>query len=123
MEISGEKTLELAKIAETISRRFKVEIILAPPQASLFCITKSVKLQVISQHIDNEKVGSTTGFFIPELAKSYGVVGSLINHSEHRLDHKIIKQLVNRLRKLICFLSSVLRMQLRLVCYPNLIRI
>ena len=100
IEISGEKTLELAKIAETISKSFEVEIILAPPQASLFHITKSVKLAVISQHVDNEKVGSTTGFFIPELAKSYGVVGSLINHSEHRLDHKIIKQLIDRLRKL-----------------------
>ena len=31
------------------------------------------------------KPGSTTGFLVPEIVKSFGAVGSLINHSEHRI--------------------------------------
>src|SRR3712207_8154076 len=34
------------------------------------------------------------------IAKSYGVVGSLINHSEHRMEMSSISRIVERLRKL-----------------------
>jgi triosephosphate isomerase len=100
IEISGEKALELSYISQDISKKHNIEIILAPPMATLFYINKNIDLPVISQHVDNENLGSTTGFFIPELVKSYGVVGSLINHSEHRLDHKTIEQLIIRLKNL-----------------------
>ena len=54
----------------------------------------------MAQHVDNAKVGSTTGFVIPELIKKSGAKGSLINHSEHRIPSKEIAQLVQRLKKL-----------------------
>ena len=41
-----------------------------------------------AQHVDDSKVGSTTGFVIPELLKKSKVNGSLINHSEHRISSK-----------------------------------
>jgi len=50
--------------------------------------------------VDDAKVGSTTGFMIPDLLKKSKVKGSLINHSEHRISSKEIQQLVLRLRKL-----------------------
>ena len=99
-EVSSDKAIKLAKAAERIASRLKVEIIVAPPQPSLALIAKSVKIPVICQHIDDQNVGSTTGFFVPEIAKSYGAVGSLINHSEHRIEIKSIASLVERLRKL-----------------------
>jgi triosephosphate isomerase len=34
------------------------------------------------------------------MAKSYGAVGSLINHSEHRIDMSSIRNLVERMRKI-----------------------
>jgi triosephosphate isomerase (TIM) len=55
---------------------------------------------VICQHVDNEKMGPSTGFIVPEIAKSYGAVGSLINHSEHRMEMSSISSLVERMRKL-----------------------
>jgi triosephosphate isomerase (TIM) len=56
---------------------------------------------VISQHLDFSTHGSTTGFLVPEIVKSYGVVGSLINHSEHRIDNlDSIRELVSILKKL-----------------------
>lgn len=100
LEISGEKTLELAYISKEVSKKYNIDIILAPPIPTLYYLNKSIDLPIISQHVDNENHGSTTGYIIPELAKSYGAIGSLINHSEHRLDYKTIEQLVNRLKTL-----------------------
>ena len=103
LEVAGEKILQLAKIAQDISEQYKIEIMIAPPQNSLFYLSQFIKLPLICQHIDNEKVGPTTGFIIPELARSYGASGSLINHSEHRIEHSHIQKLIERLRQLNMF--------------------
>lgn len=94
------KTLELASAAQDVARRLGVEIVLAPPQPALALVCREVKIPVICQHIDDAQEGSTTGFFVPEIAKSFGASGSLINHSEHRIDASIIANLVKRLRSL-----------------------
>ena len=100
LEVAGEKIIRLSEIAKNISDSNNVEIMLAPPQNSLFYLSQSVKLPLICQHIDDEKIGASTGFIIPELAKSYGAAGSLINHSEHRIEYQVIQNLVERLRQL-----------------------
>jgi triosephosphate isomerase len=99
-EASAANSVKLAKAAQKVAQKLKVEIIVAPPQPALALVAKSVKIPVVCQHVDNEKQGSTTGFFVPEVAKSYGAVGSLINHSEHRIEMKSIASLVERMRKL-----------------------
>ncbi|MGD1837318.1 MAG: triose-phosphate isomerase [Nitrososphaeraceae archaeon] len=99
-EIEGQRVIDLVKIISNISSRYDINIIVSPPQPSLFHVAKSTNLQVICQHIDNNNLGPTTGYFIPELAKSYGAIGSLINHSEHKIDHRDIEELILKLRKL-----------------------
>lgn len=99
-DASGDKTMELARAAEQVAKELKVEIVLAPPQASLALVAKSVNIPAICQHVDDAKEGSTTGFFVPEIAKMYGASGSLVNHSEHRIDIEVIESLVKRLRAL-----------------------
>ncbi|MEM3161243.1 MAG: triose-phosphate isomerase [Nitrososphaera sp.] len=99
-DASGDRTLELARAAEQVARKLKVEIVLAPPQASLALVAKSVGIPVVCQHVDDAKEGSTTGFFVPEIAKMYGASGSLVNHSEHRIELSTIESLVKRLRAL-----------------------
>jgi len=98
-EISGEKINKLALAAERISKKYKIQIALAPPHHLLASIKKS-KLLVFAQHLDDAKVGSTTGYMIPELVKKSKVSGALINHSEHRISPKEITNLVKRLKKL-----------------------
>lgn len=100
LEVAGEKIVQLSEIAKDISNSNNVQIMIAPPQNSLFYLSQFVKLPLICQHIDYEKIGATTGFIIPELAKSYGASGSLINHSEHRIEYEVIQNLVERLRQL-----------------------
>ncbi len=101
LEIGGEKSLELSKVSERVSEDIGVDIIIAPPTPSLSQVCTAVKTPVISQHIDLSKPGSTTGFLVPEIVKSYGAVGSLINHSEHRFNSSdSIRELVNILKNL-----------------------
>lgn len=100
IEIAGKGIVKLAEIAQEISEKYKIEIIIAPPQNSLFYLSQFINIPLICQHIDSEKVGPTTGFVIPELARSYGASGSILNHSEHRIEHKVIEKAVECLKQL-----------------------
>lgn len=99
-EIFGKNAVKLATIAEKVANETKVDVAVAPPQASVALISQTVEIPVLCQHLDEASAGAATGFFIPEMAKSFGASGSLLNHSEHRLSHKGITRLINRLREL-----------------------
>ena len=99
-EVSADGAIRLGETARKVAEEIQVEIILAPPHPVLALIAKEVEVPVICQHVDDEKMGPSTGFTVPEIAKSYGAVGSLINHSEHRMEMNLIASLVKRLRRL-----------------------
>ena len=90
----------MALAAQRASDVLKVKTIVAPPQPSLSLVAKKVNIPVFCQHVDDVLAGQSTGFFVPDLAKSYGASGSILNHSEHRLDYYTIGNLIQRLRKL-----------------------
>jgi len=98
-EIAGGKIIEFVKIAEKISKKYKIKIAVAPPQHLIGLVANS-SIPILAQHVDNSNVGSTTGFMIPELLKKSKVSGSLINHSEHRISSDEISKLVLKLREL-----------------------
>ncbi len=98
-EISADNSLRLAKAASKIAKKHKIKIIVCPPQHLISEVVK-IPITVFSQHVDTSKVGSTTGFIVPELLKKSRVSGSLINHSEHRIASKDIEQIVSRLKSL-----------------------
>ena len=98
-EIAGDSIVKFIKIAEKISKKYKIKIAIAPPQHLIGMVSNST-IPILSQHIDDSKVGSTTGFVIPELLKKSKVKGSLINHSEHRITSKEIEKLVSKLKEL-----------------------
>jgi triosephosphate isomerase len=99
-EISADGAIRVSETARKVAEEIQVEIILAPPHPVLALIAKEVEIPVICQHVDDEKMGPSTGFTVPEIAKSYGAIGSLINHSEHRIEMNSIASLVKRLRRL-----------------------
>ena len=98
-EVSGDKIVKFIKIAEQISKKYKVKIAISPPQHLIGLVANS-SIIILAQHVDDSKVGSTTGFMIPELLKKSKVKGSLINHSEHRISSKEIEKLVLKLKEL-----------------------
>jgi len=98
-EIAGEKIIKFVKIVEKISKKYKIKIAVAPPQHLIGLVSK-YSVPILAQHVDVSKIGSTTGFVVPELLKKSRVGGSLINHSEHRISNKEIVSLVSKLKEL-----------------------
>jgi triosephosphate isomerase (TIM) len=100
---AGEFAPDLARAASEFrsSSDPHVEIYLAVPAFSVFYLSSNFpRLQILTQHLDDAKPGSTTGYLVPKIAKISGAKGSLINHSEHRLDFTVIEILVRTLRDL-----------------------
>ena len=99
-EVSADGAITLGETARQVAEKIQVEIVLAPPHPVLALIAREIEIPVICQHIDDEKMGPSTGFTVPEIAQSYGAKGSLINHSEHRIEINSIARLVERLRRI-----------------------
>ncbi len=98
-EISDSDSLRLAKAASKVAKKYKTKIVVCPPNHLVSEVAK-IPITVFSQHVDSAKVGSTTGFTVPELLKKSNVQGSLINHSEHRIPSQEIEEIVLRLKEL-----------------------
>jgi len=96
----GQKGLALAKTLERIAKENGVEIAVAVPMPDIRLISQSTALPVLSQHADAVEFGSHTGFTPLECIKEAGAVGTLINHSEHRLKLADIEFLVEKCRSL-----------------------
>ena len=84
-EATGKKALEIAEIMDKVSRETGVSMAIAVQAADIRMISEKVSISVFSQHIDPIKPGSHTGWTLADAIKEAGAVGTLINHSEHRL--------------------------------------
>lgn len=51
------------------------------------------------QHVDAIEKGRNTGFISIDNAKKAGFKGTLLNHSEHRLDFKVLKKTIELCKK------------------------
>jgi triosephosphate isomerase len=100
LEISGQKALSITKEAERVSQNLGTRIMISPPQPLLAWVAKNTNLEIVSQHVDLNQIGPSTGFSIPEMVKESGAIGSLINHSEHPVDIITITELLKRMRSL-----------------------
>jgi triosephosphate isomerase len=98
-ETSKGQAIRMAQASSRASKRYGVVIAIAPPTGMLSEMAGH-HVTVFAQHLDNFGVGSTTGYNIPEIMKSMGVAGALINHSERRIPEQDIAALVGRLRGL-----------------------
>lgn len=96
----GEKALELARTIASAGKEKGVQVAVSPQYADLYRVTSQVEVPVLAQHVDSLEPGSGTGWLLPEAAKEAGAVGSLVNHSEHRLKLGEIEKVVARLKEL-----------------------
>ena len=99
-EVDGIKAIELAKVCEEVAKETGVSIAVCPPVAELGAVARAVDIPVLSQNIDPYKPGSATGWMTPSMVKATGAAGSLINHSEHRVQDDVIGQCVSMCREL-----------------------
>ncbi len=98
-EAMGQRALEKARIAERVSEREGICIIVAPSLVDMALVAREVSIPVFAQHVDPVTPGRRTGHVPPEFVKAAGAVGTLLNHAEKRLDYIDIKLAIDRCRE------------------------
>ena len=84
-EATGNNALEIAQILDKISNETGVSMAISVQATDITKCTEKVSIPVWAEHIDPIKPGSHTGWTLPDAIKNAGAIGTLINHSEHRL--------------------------------------
>jgi len=84
-ESTGANAVKLATIARKVATDSGVTIIVVPQTADIFQVSHQVELPVYAQHVDGIEFGGHTGHVLAEALAEAGARGTLINHSERRL--------------------------------------
>lgn len=85
LEATGRRAVELARVAEKVSRETHVSICVAPQFTDIAAVAEEVEIPVFAQHIDPIEPGSHTGYVLADAVKEAGAIGTIINHSERQL--------------------------------------
>ncbi|OPX59789.1 MAG: Triosephosphate isomerase [Methanobacterium sp. PtaB.Bin024] len=96
LESTGEKALQLAMALEQVAEETGVNMAAAPQGADIWRLSQEVEIPVLAQHIDPVDVGGHTGSMLLECAKEAGASGTLINHSERRMQLADIDLVVSK---------------------------
>lgn len=78
----------------------RARIIVAPPSPMLALTVSKVGIQVFSQSVGSAPGEKTTGEVLPEAVRGAGAAGTILNHSEARLERRVLPELVSRIRRL-----------------------
>lgn len=95
-EATGKNAVKLAKALAKVGRG---NLAVAVQAADIHAVAKAVKIPVLAQHIDPVAFGKKTGSVLAEAVKEAGAVGTLLNHSEKRIDLNTLKESIERAKK------------------------
>jgi triosephosphate isomerase len=103
----GAGAVKLAKICSEVAKKTKSRIACAVQPTDVYRVSQAVKIPVYSQHVDCVGKGAHTGWLLCESLKAAKGVGSLVNHSEHRIPIDNIKRNIaglkqNKLTSIVC---------------------
>ena len=98
IEATGKRAVQLAKIANQVSKDSGVTIAVAPQFTDLKSVTEAVEIPVFSQHVDSIKPGAYTGHILAEAVKAAGASGTILNHSERRIKISEIEEALSLAR-------------------------
>ncbi len=87
---TGQEALALAKIHEKVAKETGKSIGVAVSPLDVYRIAKEVSIPVFCTHVDPIEYGKFTGHILPRLVRKSGGVGTLLNHSERRLDFDVL---------------------------------
>lgn len=99
-EVEGEAALRIALDCQAVAEESGVSIIACPPMTELSRVAGAVKIPVMAQHADPKSPGSATGWVTPEMVRASGAVGTLVNHSEHKMPQIDIAKVVASCKKI-----------------------
>jgi len=92
-EGSGESLRKFFEYAVFIERDVGVKVYIAPPLTDLFYFSREFSENIISQSVDVLDYGSSTGHIPVKRLIDMGVNASLLNHSENKIPHNVIREL------------------------------
>ena len=99
-EATADKALEIAVLMDKISNETGASMAISVQATDITICAEKVSIPVWAEHIDPIKPGSHTGWTLPEAVKAAGAVGTLINHSEHRLILADVDTCITRAKEL-----------------------
>jgi len=99
LESVGERGVALCRIADEVAEQSGASIIVAPQNVDLFRVAKEVSIPVFAQHIDANQPGAFTGSITAEAVKQAGCKGTLLNHSEKKIQFEKIQLSIELARK------------------------
>ena len=100
VESMGQNDLNLAKSCQEVAEETGASIMYCPQQVDLAWIAKEIEIPCLAQHSDAFDPGSKTGWTVLEAVKEAGAVGTLVNHSEHRMQIADIDGVVQKAKEL-----------------------
>tara|TARA_Y100000310_G_scaffold344684_1_gene458788 strand:- start:3333 stop:3977 length:645 start_codon:yes stop_codon:yes gene_type:complete len=86
----GRDSVQLSKKIE----RNLGKIIVCPSSLDLLQVKKETGLKVFAQHVSGKDKGRNTGWLTVDGLKEVGIGGTLVNHSEHKIQVKEIDQIL-----------------------------
>lgn len=99
-EATGNTALDIATIMDKISQETGASMAICVQATDITKCAEKINIPVFAEHIDPIRPGSHTGWALPEAMKTAGAVGTLINHSEHRLILADIDACITRAKEL-----------------------
>ncbi len=93
-QATGENAVRLAELCQELADEHDADIRVAVQAADLYRVSQAVSIPVYAEHVDPIDPGRNTGFILPEAVKAEGAAGTLLNHSEHRLERDVLERSV-----------------------------
>ncbi len=98
-EATGTRAVNLAKDIEKAGIDRGLNVAIAVQAVDIRSVASSVSIPVLAEHADSNEPGSSTGKQVIESLKDAGAMGTLINHSEFKLEAGYVGEVVARCRE------------------------
>lgn len=99
--IYGDKVLELAKVADAMSKKYDIDVLFTTPYADIRTVAQSTEnLIIIAPYMDTLRPGRGMASILPESLKCAGAHGVVVNHCEKPMSLPQIKETIKRAREL-----------------------
>jgi triosephosphate isomerase (TIM) len=93
----GRELIALAKHADRISQKYRVQIIFTPQYVDIPILASETEhLLIFAQHMDSLVIGRGVGSVLPEAVKAAGANGAMLNHAEKPLSMAEIERSIKR---------------------------
>jgi len=99
-EATGDHAVQIAELMDSLAKETGASLGVSVQASDIYRVQQAVSIPVFAEHIDPIQPGSHTGWTLPEAIQAAGAIGTLINHSEHRLTLADIDTCINRAKEL-----------------------